>query len=52
VIKDASERVVCPSTDFVAPESDPTSSPEMNVAQRLIVLSLAGLADELTWARY
>jgi hypothetical protein len=50
--RDASTRVFRPSTDLFSPAAGPVCSPEMDVAQRLIVLSLTGLADELTWARY
>jgi hypothetical protein len=50
--KDAPERAFRPSTNLFTPRADLAYSPEADVAQRLIVLSLTGLADELTWASY
>jgi hypothetical protein len=50
--KDALERAFRSPSGLFSPPSDPAFSPHVDVAQRLIVLSLAGLADELTWARY
>ena len=50
--KDAPEQAFRPSTDLFTPPEDRASPPEMDVAQRLIVLSLTGFADDLTWASY
>jgi hypothetical protein len=50
--KEAPERASRSSTDLFAPPTDGAFSPEMDVAQRLIVLRLTGLADDLTWASY
>jgi hypothetical protein len=48
----APERLQSPSTYFFAPPSNRTDPPSLDVAQRLITLTQAGLADELTWASY
>jgi len=50
VEEDTGERPPSHSTYLFAPPLD--RPPDFDVAQRLITLSLAGLADELTWASY
>jgi hypothetical protein len=52
VEEDAPDRPRSRSTCLFAPPSDWTDLPDLDVAQRLITLSLAGLGDELTWASY
>jgi hypothetical protein len=49
---DAPQQAFRPSTALLTSPADLTPQPEMDVAQRLLVLSLAGVADDLTWASY
>jgi hypothetical protein len=48
--KDAPERASPSSADLFSSALNRALSPGTDIAQRLVVLSLAGLVDELDWA--